>query len=199
MKSKKHFTLLEVIISLFLISIILSVLFGFFSKITKIEKNIEDLKNKVYERNEVYLTLNNILTSLCFNEDNSIYTMYEKNNKYLSLFFTYDAGVDPSPYFSNIISGKIFIDEKNNLVLETYPNDKKIEPREETIFKNIKSIEYKFLSKNLSDQTHVLEKVTNSIFWYSAWPKDKKVVPAIVYIKINGSVEFVFFLQPHLI
>lgn len=187
MKIKKNFTLLEVIIALFLISIILSFIFTFFSNLTKIEKNIEATKKEIYERNFLYIKLNNIFTNL---KDQFFTT--DENNK-LTFNFLYDAKVDLNPNFSSIINGKLYIDEKDDLILESISNDKKDEKRKEILFHKVKKIEAKFLA-NDSDTNYLKEKVSSNINWYFFWPKEKKTIPSIIHLKINNQ-EYVFFLS----
>jgi len=199
MKTKKHsFTLIEFVISLFLITILLGCLFGYFSKIIKIEKDIEKLKKNVYERNHLHVGLNTIFSQIGSNnlEESSIFTTYEKNDKNPTLNITFDAGVDPDPDFSGIIKAKIYIDKTNNLVLETISNNKIKAPRQTPILSNIQTINYKFLSsKDLNMQKYQQNKVTDSLFWYFFWPKEKKSTPRAICIKINNNLDFAFFLH----
>jgi hypothetical protein len=187
MKIKKNFTLLEVIIALFLISIMLSFIFTFFSNLTKIEKNIEITKNEIYERNFLYIKLNNIFTNL----KDQFFTTDE--NKELTFNFLYDAKVDLDPNFSSIINGKLYIDENDNLILESFSNDKKDEKRKEILFKKVKTFEVKFLS-NDSDTNYLKEKISSNVNWYFFWPKEKKSIPSIIYLKINNQ-EYPFFIS----
>jgi hypothetical protein len=164
------------------------------------EKEVDDFKKNVYERCDLHIRLNNIFTHLSQETSldiPSFYTDYEKNYDNPSLFFTFDAGIDPDPYFSSILDGKLFIDKKN-LILEIFPKDKKRDSRKEILIKNINTIEYKFLSYDPGNSSEIKEKVTDIFNWYHLWPKEKKTNPAIIYIKINNKFDFVFFLETNL-
>jgi len=195
---KRFFTLIEVIVSLSLITIILTFLFGYFSKITKVEQDIEDLKKIVYKQNHLHIRLNNIFANLYAKEfdENVFYTKFEKNKKNLSLIINFDNGIDPDPNFSEIVKAEIFIDKKNDLILEIWPNDKKIKTtRKELLFSNVNKLEYKFLScSDLQMKKSVLEQITDSVFWYDSWPKEKKSLPSVIYVKLNNNLDFAFFL-----
>lgn len=196
---KRFFTLIETIVALFLITIILTFLFGYFSKITKTEKEIEDIKNIVYQKNHLHIRLNNIFSQINIKDfdQSPFYTKYE-NEKNLSLNLYFDNGVDPDPNFSDIIKAKIFIDKKKNLWLYIWARDKKIkDPKKELLLTNVDKIEYKFLaSKDIQIQKYIIDKITDDYFWYGFWPKDKKRPPSVILIKINEKLDFAFFL-PH--
>ena len=200
MRIKKHsFILIEIIISLFLITILLTFLFGYFSKITKIEIEIENIKNEVYKKNNLHIRLNNIFTQLNLKDfdQGRFYSKYEKDSKHLSLYLNYNNGIDPNPNFSEIVKAKLFVDDKNNLLLVIWPKDNKIKTaRKEILLTNINKIEYKFLGeKDLQMEKYIIEKIAENSFWYKFWPKEKRILPSVVYIKINKNMDFAFFLQ----
>jgi hypothetical protein len=198
MQTKKHFTLIEVVVSLCLITIILTFLFGYFAQITKIEINIAKTKKKVYEKNHLLVRLNNILSQISFTDINKspFYTKYKKKNEYLSLYFNFDNGIDPDPNYSDIIKARLFIDEKKDLCLELEPNDEKIKTkRKEILLKDINHIEFKFLSqKDLLMQKYATKKITDDFFWFDFWPEEKKSLPLVICLKINKNLDFAFFL-----
>ena len=199
MKIKKiNFTLIEVIVSLFLITIIMSFLFGYFSKITKVEKNIEDIKVIVFEKNHAHIRLNHIFSQMVSDIDEPFNSEYENDSSNLSLNFCFDNGVDPDPIFSSIQRGKVFIDKDHNLCLEIRPKDKKVDLiRKETLIKNVKNISYRFLdSKNELLKNHIdtERSISNDIFWYNFWPKKAGSSPSVIYVEINNSLNFAFFL-----
>ncbi|NGX27991.1 MAG: hypothetical protein K940chlam1_00163 [Candidatus Anoxychlamydiales bacterium] len=197
MKIKKvNFTLIEVIVSLFLITIIMSFLFGYFSKITKVEKNIEDMKVIVFEKNHVHIRLNHIFSQIVSGIDEPFNSEYENDSSNLSLNFCFDNGVDPDPIFSSIQRGKVFVDKNNNLCLEIRPMDKKVDSKRlEILIKNVKNISYRFLdSKNELLKNHIDESISDNIFWYNFWPKKVGSSPSVIYVEINNNLNFAFFL-----
>lgn len=198
MREKHLFTLIEVIISLFLITLVITFLFGFFTRIAKAEKQIEEIKKEVYQKNNFQIHLSNIFTQLYSkNYDQSpFYTEYDKNKKNLCLHVNFDNGVDPDPNYSHIIEAKIYVDEKNDLILEMFSKDEKTKiSRRKILFTNIKKFKCKFLSCNdLDMKPYIIEQINNNYFWYNFWPEKNKGVPFVVYIKINNDPDFAFFL-----
>jgi len=195
---KRSFTLIETIIALFLLSIILTFTFGFFAKLTRVEKQIEVTKNKIYANNNLHIRLNNIFANIItenFYNNSPFYSSFERNDKNQTLNLIFDNGVDPNPYFSERVQAKIFIN-KDNIYLEITPRNDKINMnRKEILFTNVNTIKYKFLAaKDLEMQKYQIEKVNEDIYWYSAWPKNKKTLPLAMLIEINNNLKFAFFL-----
>lgn len=198
---KRFFTLIEIIISLFLITIIITFLFGYFTKISKVELEIEKTKKIVYEKGNLHIRLNNIFAELYSKEinQNPFYTEFEKNTKNICLNINFNNGVDPDPNFSDILKAKIFVNEKKDLILEIFSNDKKNKiPRREILFKNVDNLEYKFLSNNdFQMKSYQIEQLSDSWFWYNFWPEEKKGFPSVIYMKLNKDLDFAFFIPSH--
>ncbi len=195
---KRFFTLIEVIVSLTLITIVITILFGYFTKISKVEQEIEDIKKIVYKKSNLQIRLNNIFAQLYSKDFNQIpfYTEVEKNEKNLSLCINFDNGVDPDPNFSDVVKAKIFIDKNSNLILEIWSKDKKTKiTRKEILFTAVNNLEYKFLSSNdLQMKSYEIEKITDTLYWYNFWPKERNTTPSVIYMKINKDLDFAFFL-----
>jgi hypothetical protein len=198
MKTKKNnLTLLEVIISLFLIGLILTFLFGFFAKIMKIEKNIEQKKEKIFETNHFHSKLNYILSNIYlgnFIDQSSFYTKYD-SNKNIILFINFDNKVDIDPSYSLDVQAKIFIDDNKELCLQIFSKENENESRKEILYKNVEKLEYKFLAnKDPKVEKYISENISENINWYNYWPKKAQHIPVCVYIKINNLLDFAFFL-----
>jgi hypothetical protein len=196
---KRYFTLIEVIVSLLLIGIIMTLFFGYFTKISKAEIEIDGLKKIVYQRGNFQVRLNNIFAQLYSKDlnESAFYTEYEKNDKNLCFNISFDNGVDPDPNYSNIVKAKIYVDKTKDLILEIFSKDKKTKiTRQEILFSKINSFECQFLSSadELKMKTYEIEKISDNLFWYNFWPKERKSLPSAVLIKIDKNVNFAFFL-----
>ncbi|NGX34532.1 MAG: hypothetical protein K1060chlam1_00885 [Candidatus Anoxychlamydiales bacterium] len=195
---KNNFTLLEVMISLFLITIIITFLFGFFSKIMKLEKNIEEKKIKILAINHTQIRLTQVFSNVYqgdFINKSSFYTQNAKNSKRPILHISYDNKIDSNPNFSLVVRAKLYIDRNKNLCLKTFSRDQDQTPRKEILLKNVEKIEYNFLSnahQNLK-RSKLLE-VSKNIYWYHSWPKKAGFLPSTIKIKINNHLDFAFFL-----
>ncbi len=198
---KNNFTLLEIIISLFLMSIIITFLFGSFSKIMKLEKNIEEKKEKILKINHLQIRLNQVFSNIYqgdFINQSPFYTKRAKNFNGLILYMSYDNKIDSDANFSSVLRAKLFIDENKNLCLQTFSRDKNQAPRIEILLKNVKGIEYKFLAKNDSKlEKYKLQNVSKNWAWYKSWSKKALFLPSSIKIKIiknDGDLDFAFFL-----
>jgi len=163
---KRHFTLIEILISLSLAAIILTVIFHFFSNLTTIEKNMTKAKEEILEKNYLQIKLNTIFSNLQYSKK----TFFIKDN---SLFCQFDNKIDPSALFCNVINAKLLIDSNNNLILETFPLKKEKSKRKEILKKNIKSLRFTVLEKKIK----------------------KEKFPIAISIIINDDLKFSFFLS----
>ncbi|NGX52272.1 MAG: hypothetical protein KR126chlam5_00568 [Candidatus Anoxychlamydiales bacterium] len=198
---KNNFTLLEVIISLFLITIIITFLFGFFSKIMNLEKNIEEKKTKILAINHAQVRLTQVFSNVyqsAFITKSPFFTKNSQNSKGLILYITYDNKIDSDPNFSLIVKAKLFVNDINELCLETYSRDENQGPRTETLLKGVKRIKYKFLSNSDSKlKKYKSKKSLKNICWFNFWPKKAEILPSAIKIKITKneySLDFAFFL-----
>lgn len=124
-------------------SILLTVIFKFFSNLVILENNIKVAKDEIFEKSNLDIKLNKIFSKLKFSHftESSFYT---KEN---ALYFFFDNEIDPDPNFANIIRAKLFLDKKN-LILKTAPFDLNIQTRrEEILIKNIDILEFNFFKK----------------------------------------------------
>ncbi|NGX48705.1 MAG: hypothetical protein K940chlam5_00295 [Candidatus Anoxychlamydiales bacterium] len=198
---KKNFTLLEIIISLFLITIIITFLFGFFSKIMKLEKNIEEKKSKILAINHAQIRLTQVFSNVYqsdFITKSPFYTKNSQNSKGLVVYITYDNKIDSDPNFSLIVKAKLFVNDNNELRLETFSRDENQKSRVETLLKGVKRIEYEFLSNSDSKlKKYKSKKSSKNICWFNFWPKKIELLPSAIKIKIiknEYSLDFAFFL-----
>lgn len=195
---KNNFTLLEIIISLFLITIIITFLFGFFSKIMKLEKNIEEKKSKILAINHAQIRLTQVFSNIYqgdFITSSPFYTKNAQNTKGLILYISYDNKIDSDANFSLVLKAKLFVNENKNLCLETTSRDENQKPRVEILLKNVKKIEYEFLSNSdLKLKKYKLDRISKNICWYKFWPKKAEFLPSAIKIKINNNLDFAFFL-----
>ena len=142
---KRFFSLVEIVISLSLIAIILFFLFNHFVFITKYENKIQSIKKQSFKQAYLHSKLAYIFNQLSI-ENPIFYLEKEKNNNLYSLNFFFDNGIDISPNFSHFLFGKIYVNKKKELILETLSDDKK-NKREEILFNNITDLTYQFYFK----------------------------------------------------
>ncbi len=199
---RRHLTLIEVLISLFLTGIIITMLFSYFSKIIKIDAKIENVKKDVYKKENVQIRLNTVFSQITpkkIFEENPFYTTHNKNSPVLHC--TFDNGVDIDPLFSGPVLAKIYI-KNNNLMLTYYPLKKRKAnaiQREEILLENVKNYELKFLAKKDDNIKNIkTEHAADGLKWYFSWPKEKNDLPFAVLITLNKDLKFVFFMPKKL-
>lgn len=114
---------------------------------------------------------------LCSLDKSSFYTnTFEKR---LSLVVTFDNGVDPDPLFSGTIIGRLWLDEKHNLVLTTWPlnHEESTSWRTEVLLTGIENLEFQFFGKK--------ESLQEEYNWQSTWPQSKMEIPSMIRLIIQ--------------
>ena len=179
---KKFFTLIEILIALFLIGTILTMLFRFFLSTSILEKKLQEVKEDVFFKNNLQVKFDTLFSNIFhknFSKTPDFYTD-EKNH----LHFVFDNGIDPNPKFSSYLKAILFLNKNNDLVLQTMPLKKNPKIyREEILIKNVKSLNFEFFSKKDSN-----------FITTTSWSKKKLDLPAALKIKINKNLSFAFFL-----
>ena len=102
---KNYFSLIEIVISIFLISIILIFLFKHFSNLIKLENNLKIIKENNFQKSFLHSRLSYVFNQINI-EKPIFFSEFDKNNKFISLNFEYDNGSDPSPNFSFFLNGR---------------------------------------------------------------------------------------------
>jgi hypothetical protein len=179
---KRFFTLIEILIALFLIGTILTTLFRFFSSTSILEKKLKEVKEDIFFKNNLQVKFDTLFSKIFhknFSKTSYFYTD-EKNH----LHFVFDNGIDPNPKFSSHIKATLFLNKNNELILKTMPFKKNPKIyREEILIKNVKSLNFEFFSKK-----------DFSFSTTTTWPKKKLTLPAALKITINKNLSFAFFL-----
>jgi len=191
-KRKYFFTLVEVMIALFIAAILLGVVFRFFSQIMICEKRMQNAKEYVLEKNNLEIKLTSIFSQLIYKNFSKDPFFYTKDN---SLYFHFDNGIDPNPQFSSEVAAQIFIDKNSDLILQIRSLDKKYKIcREEILMKNAAELSFEFIKKvypKTPGQNIFFETVTS-------WDKKQESIPATIKINLKNKedeiLSFAFFL-----
>lgn len=154
-----HMTMLEVLVSMVLTTLILTVLFYFYRDIdwlnTSMEKNEQELFKMIYVENRLADILPRTIYPKDADKDFFFFTddvsQVTKNNN-PSLVFTYDAENDLNKNISNHALGRLFIDPDQNLVLATWPSPKRVKKKtpdqirmkKEILMENVENLSFEF-------------------------------------------------------
>ncbi len=179
---KRHFTLLEVLISLTCLMMLLGILTFFYRYIDllnrKTDREQQELFKDIYVENRLAHILPAIGREQCFTTDNSLY-------------FIYDNGESLDKLYGCNALGKITLTQQNELVLYIWPHPKRwgeidnLTHKKEVLYTGAEKIEWDFFSGE---------------HYSSTWPKERKEIPAIIRITLSltdgGQKQFAFVL-PH--
>gem|GEM_PF-3021979 len=127
-------------ISLFILSIILTVVFRFFTQIINMEKKMKKAKENVLFKHNLWVRLNGLFSNLVVGKSVKV-----KDDK---LYFYYDNKIDLNPKFSKTIFSILFLDENKNLILYSFPDEKDMKlKREEILARDIEKIRFIIIKK----------------------------------------------------
>jgi hypothetical protein len=191
-KKIQNFTLLEVMISLFIVAILLSVVFRFFFALNTSEKKMQTTKHYVLKKHHLRVKLNDVFSKIVYKSFSKEPFFYTANN---ALNFKFDNGIDPDPNFSSNIEAKLYIDKQDNLILKTMPLEQQKTYREEILMENVNSLSFEFLY-NLHPKSS-----SQKIFYdvVSKWDKKKETLPSSIRIKLktqdDDNLTFTFFIS----
>ncbi len=111
-----------------------------------------------------------------------------------SLVFTFHAGVDPDPDFSNVNVGKLFLDREKNLVFASWPDPKLYEKsppplRKEILFHNVASCTMRFFSYKPPVEPGKVANQEEKGVWLTEWKKEYKAQPQLVEVLLTFAPE----------
>ncbi|MFA5249839.1 MAG: hypothetical protein WC371_00285 [Parachlamydiales bacterium] len=147
MASKKSFTLLELLAALVLASLLLSLLLSFTFQLFGLERNIKITKELFFQRAALEIRLGQLLGALSPPLKDQPRTLYTKDSH---LFFYFQGGVDPNPFFSGKLLGELFLSKRGELVLITRSLKQKTLCRQELLWEDATGLEFVFFQKNAS-------------------------------------------------
>lgn len=150
---RNSFSLIEMLISFVLFSLLLLCLSWMFWGYLRYETTIEDKieQTAVFQANTA--RLQNILSNVHFESPNKhlFYSVEGESSleKGESLVFTYDAGVELPPVFSNINIGKLYLSHENKLTLASWPSQEQYKGddppmRQEVLFEDVTACSLSF-------------------------------------------------------
>ena len=183
---KRSFTLLELLISLSLSAIIITLLLTFTFKLFLTERKIKIAKQELLGLAALEIKLRSLFSELILDGNHHKTTLQNKRQsvnfytakKESRLFFLFDAHIDPNPLFSGPLQGELFLDEHKNLKLITRSLIEKTAPKIETLASNIQALDFTFFKRKEAeypgDKTY-----SAAAFW------KEKEMPAIWQIIIS--------------
>jgi len=210
---RRSFILVEVLVSTMLFIMLLTVIFGIFWRTSKVNQSIAKIRTANEEMLLTQSRLQGLFSNMVFQELYRPYFFIE-NSKYAnspSLVFTFENQIHTNYAFSNIVLGKLYLEE-NKLCLGIFPHPKKAdgppkEMRKEVLLDGVTDLEFSFFLAPV-DKDEEQEEAENkgndktkkapSGRWTNDWLKDYEMPPTLVKLTVRKTNDepylFWFFL-----
>lgn len=192
---KKHpMTLVEVLIAFFILSILLTIVFGFFHELAKIDQFTRYQEEKTFQRRYLEFRLNHLFSHLVNESDGTRreFIFYAEApsglSKSTSLVFTYNNGVRQDATYAGDVVSRLYVNEKKQLCLLTWPlKAKNQDPYYGDMFKdvlceNVEKISFDFFAGSKPTVNQPLGPIRNR--WQEEWQTGYKEMPVLMKIRL---------------
>lgn len=202
---KRHFTLVELLVSMALTALILSTLMFFYREIALLNVRYDEDQKESFQlrflENRFSDVLPKAVPEMTAKKDFYFFTEPDyhgtfKNNS-SSLVFTFDNGIDYDKNFSNHVLGRLYLDPSGNLTLGMWPSparwvEGEIPPmKKEILMEGVSSLEFHFfIPQEKVQEAQVNNQKNNKVepnprlSWVNRWQQNYKQLPAIVRVEI---------------
>lgn len=196
---KRSMTLVEVLIAFFILSILLTIVFGFFYELAKIDQFTRFQEEKTFQRRYLEFRLTHLFSHLVNDSDNNKrdFVFYaepaEGMSKSNSLVFTYNNGARLDPTYAGDVISRLYINEKKQLCLLTWPiKIKDQDPYYGDMFKevlceNVERMNFDFFAGPGNNNNNPIGLVRNR--WQEDWQDGYKEMPVLMKIKLQLTKE----------
>ncbi|NGX42101.1 MAG: hypothetical protein K940chlam7_00378 [Chlamydiae bacterium] len=203
--SRRHFTLLELIISLSLTMVILTTLTYFYQQVNVINAKMDQAQNESFQKRYVENRLATILPKTVSSTDPAnqfhFFSSPDPGDLFksgsFSLVFTFDNCVNLNKEMAYHVIGRLYLDDKGNFTLAKWPTEKRWKENEpvpiskEILLENVETLDFLFLippkkgkAKDEGELTLGPEKK-----WEREWKKEYRQLPAIVKIVLKRRLD----------
>lgn len=173
---RRCFTLLELLISLFLTVILLFTLTYFYQQVSLLERETEKVQKENFQLRYLETRLNKILPNslaeyeikkeFLFFTSGDLHGLLAPQNP--SLVFLFDNGISLDPKQANRVLGRLYLDREKNLCLATWPLPSKWEKEahlpsfhKEILLDQIETVNFQFFVPPDRDRKLVQDNVSN--------------------------------------
>ncbi|MDB2614086.1 type II secretion system GspH family protein [Chlamydiales bacterium] len=198
---QRRITLLEVVISLGLISILLGALFSIYSYVKGVEVDLLYQKERGYQTRYLEGRLGAIFLEIPPVEKDKTYFYTDSN----SLVLSYQRGSCIDPLFDGEILGRLYLDGMGRLIFTSWPPKErwKTPPYpeiKEVLMEGVEDLSFTFFvppKKDIIIDTPTVGKGENSEpesnKWHPVWYREYERLPPLVRIKLKIHGEEVLF------
>ena len=216
---KRHVTLIEVMIAMALVSVLMTVLMGYYGQISMLHSEVEAARQESFLLRYLQARLSYVLPAIL--PVKSPKAEKEKANDFYfftsedqdggiqapSLVFTYDNGVDIDATFSNGVLGRLALenrDGKGRLVLLTWPLPRykgEMPPpmKKEILIDKVTSLSFSFFNPLEADTESKTKDLPQPVqdetpkadqnVWLPSWKLAYNDLPAIIKVTVTRSIE----------
>lgn len=214
-KRKSFITLIELLISMALTAIILTILFYFYRDVEWLNQNMSQTQRDAFRISYLQNRLSDILPKTIspriLKKDFFFYTTQElsgltKPNS-PTLVFIYDFGANRDPLFGGQVLGRLYVDSHDNLALSTLPPTENWTPstvlkmKNEILAENVESLAFSFYVPPEKNRSLAQKKAPQGIYggskrvqaqdllpkdaWHTDWKNEYYQLPAMIKITIK--------------
>ncbi|MEI8300396.1 MAG: type II secretion system protein [Chlamydiota bacterium] len=201
---KRSFILLEILLAFSILSMILAFLFNSLKTSALLNTKCDTLQRFFFTRHHIQERLSQIfsniepcLAPLLEKGESAFYTCEEPC---LSLYFTFNHGIDPEESFTGTVQGRIFL-EKNTLILELTPTDPHylLQKRREILLTNVESLSFLFYQRPSLVQRTKNTSSSGAFELLSKWPIDYPDIPYCITLSLKlqdkSTLDYSFYLS----
>lgn len=164
--------------------ILFSFLFRFLVTNGRFEQMIAKTSALVLERQRMQEKLSAVLTNLepgSSGESGFYTTFFPDDEKAPSVVFCFNAGIDPDPYYSHAVIGRLYLTKEGQLRLSYWPRSKE-GYRTEILMRNVFDLEWQFLGRKTVASSELAKQTQWA--WLNQWPKNQGSIPQIVRLRM---------------
>lgn len=201
---KKSFILLEVLLAFSILSMILAFLFNSLRTSALLNEKCDRLRQIFFTRYHIQERLSQIFSNIepCLAPllEKGESAFYTSDQPCLSLYFTFNHGIDPEEAFTGYVQGHLFLD-KNALILELTPTDPRYptQKRREVLLTGAQSLSFLFYQRPALIQRTKNTSSKDAFELLSKWPLDYPDIPYCMTLSLElqdkSLINYSFYLS----
>jgi len=203
--SRRHMTLLEVMIAMGLAVMVLTTLTYFYSDIDSLNREMERIQKEsfhnLYVENRLSMILPRAVSERDSKKDFYFFTSTTPGGFFkagsTNLVFTFDNGVMLDKDFSNHVLARLYLDPQNRLCLATWPSPKRWNPvgltsmKKEVLLENVEQLQFSFYvppEKDRSKWGVASKPLEIKGPWVNEWRSEYKQLPTLIKVELVKKV-----------
>ena len=213
---KRHVTLLELLISMALTMVLLTILSDSFYEVKKSDRLMDEAQNESFQMRYVENRLSNVIPKAISPKDNSgdFHFFSDRQNDALfmqnssSLVFTFDNCVKLNRNFTYHVIGRFYLDPEGNFTLALWPSKRRWKENEpppmyrEILLSNVEALDFSFFVAPEKGKTNEEKPATPDPDqplgleggWVQEWKGEFRQLPAImkIILKLKGGETLIY-------